>query len=538
MAALLASAIAASCGAPGGGSRSPQAPTGSQAGAQSSEGAGADPRAAFETSGMLSGMSADIEIVRMLGQPRGSPRAGVALAYGSPMTGAVAAGSLPGRGGQGQAPSGDELFSAIGPARAPLPGPALAIAVSGESVIVSCALPGGRGVLEGFRPDDAGGGFSLTWKREEKPRDRLLPTPGGRFAAGGEDGILAIHDAADGRELWRSAVGEPVADLAYAPGIVIAAVGKSLFAYDEAGGKRLWEAALGAEAVSASAGAGVVAALTRAGALEAFVLADGAALCRSPGPFDPSIRAIIDSGRVVAALPRGGARELELKAGSVMRSWDWEGPASFLVADAEYLYAGAAGARGPRIVAAPRSGNGLPSEIPLPVAAFDSPAAAHGSRGGLLMLLQDGSVALATGEASRSAAPSFLDQAASPPDPVPSAIAAAIGRFRSRNPAEPVSTYLRFDLFVSGVPVDPSVDFTAYRYDAASSGKVGFRASPARKGAIVAAYDDQGAELEANVDELGARAGIDLRVQKGKTYWIVAGRSASSDAEPFRLIGE
>jgi hypothetical protein len=533
---IVFAALVASCGARGGGVEGQEAARTDQSAAGASESAGADPRAAFESSGILSGLSADIEVVRMLRPSRGSPRAGVALAYGSSMTNAVAAGSVAGKDAAGKATIADELFAAAGTASVALPGPALAIAVSGDSVVVSCSAPGGKGILVGYRSADAGGGFAESWKREDRPRGRLLPAPGGRFAAGGEDGVLSIHDAADGRELWRSAPGDPVADLAYAPGVVLAAAGEALAAYDEASGKRLWSATLGASAVSVSAGSGVVAVLLRDGSLEAFVLADGAVLCRVPGPFDPAVRAIADSGRIVAALPRGGAREIELKTGTALRSWDWDGQSSFLAADGVSLYAGVSGAAGPRIIAAPRSGTGEPREIGLPAAAFDAPAAAHGSRGGLLLLLQDGSVALATGAASQSSAPTALDAAASPPEPVASTIAAALGRFRSRNPAEPASKYLRFDLFVSGVPVDESVAFTAYRYAAKAGGRAGFSAAPAPRGAVIVVYDEQGGEMEANVDELGSRSGVDALLQKGRTYWIVAGRAASAEAGTFRLF--
>jgi hypothetical protein len=534
--AISLAALLASCGAQGSGGGSQAAPGKAQPSDQSAEGQGADPRAAFESSGLLSGLSADIEAAKILRPSRGAPRAGVALAYGAPVTGAVAAGSVSSRDAGGKAVFSDELFSATGSAMTALPGPALALAAPGESIVVSCSASGGKGFLLGYRPDDSGGGFAESWRREVKPRGRLMPAPGGRFASGGEDGALTMNDSTDGRELWRAVLDGPVADFAYAPGAVIAAAGSSLSAYDEGTGKRLWAAALGDAAVSVSAGAGVVAVLTRSGSLEAFVLADGASLCKAAGPFDPSVRAIADSGRVIAALPRGGARELELKAGGTLRSWDWDGPSSFISADADYLYAGASGASGPRIVVAPRSGAGQPSEIPLPAAAFDAPAAAHGSRGGLLLLLQDGSIALATAAAAASSAPSALDAAASPPEPAASAIAAALGRFRTRNPADPASKYLRFDMFLSGVPVDASAAFTAYRYEAKASGRATFSAKPAAQGAVVAAYDEQGAELEASVDELGSRAGVDVRLQKGKVYWIVAGRARAAETESFRLF--
>lgn len=509
---------------------------GSQAAPAQSESPGADPRAAFETSNILSGMSADIQTLRILKKSIGTPRSGVALGYGSPSMSAVAACAVAGSNENQPSPAAEKLFSAGGDSNTLLPGPALALTVSGETIVVSCSTRRGSGVLMGFRSGDSSGAFTESWKRGDRPKTRLIPIPGGRVAGGGEDGVLAVNDAADGRELWRGVFTGPVADLAYAPGVVLAASGAVVSAHDETSGKVLWSTTLATQIISLSAGSGVVAALTRDGAAEALVLADGAPLCKSGGPYDSSVRAIVDSGRMIVALPRGGAREIELKAGTILRSWTWEGQSSFLAADSEYLYAEASGAAGPRILIAPRSASGEPRVIALPAPVFDTPAAAHGSRGGLLVLLRDGSIALATSDVPQNAETSVLDKAAAPPEPAAAAITTALGRFRQRNPAEPASRYIRFDLFVSGMPVDAAVAFTVFKYTAKESKVERFIADPATLGVIVAAYDDEGSELEANIDELGAKAGVDIRVQKGKTYWIAAGRASSAEGAAFRIF--
>ncbi len=506
-------------------------------GAPSAEAVGADPRAAFESSGMISGLNVEIQAIRPVGEARGSPRSGVALGYGSSLTSAVIAIAEAGPDSGPGGAQAERLVSASGAASAPLPGPAIALAVSGESIVASCAMSGGSSMLLGFRPGDASGLYVESWKRADKSIGMLIPVPGGRIAAAGDDGIVSVIDAADGREIWRSALAssEAPADMAYAPGFVLACVPGSLYAFEEGSGKRAWISSFGSDAASLSAGSGAAAILTPEGALLAFLLADGSKLVESAGPFDPSVRPVVDSGRIFAALPGGGAREIEMKAGNAARSWIWRGQSRFLVADARNLYAGVSGMRGPRLVIAERSGSGIARELPLPAAPFDMPAAVHGSRGGLLMLLMDGSVALATADQQRAPEASAIDRAAAPPEPAASAILAAIGRFRARNPADPASSYLRFDLFVSGMPVDPSAAFTAFKFEAAAGGVARFSAEPAAPGIVIAVYDEEGGELEANIDDLGSRSSVDVKLQKGKAYWIAAGRAAGAEEAAFRL---
>jgi len=537
-ASLFAAALSlASCGNPGEGERARDAGSQAASSPSSSEPAGADPRAAFESSGMLSGLNVDIQEIRLLSGSRGSPRAGVALGYGSSLGNAVFAIGESGSAAKPGALPTERLVSASGAASLPLPGPVIALAVSGESIVASCALAEGSSMLMGFRPGDASGILAESWKRADKSRGILIPIPGGRIAAGGDDGFVSVFDAADGREIWRSALSSPnpPVDMAYAPGYVLACVPGSLQAFEEGSGKKAWSAAFGSDAASLSAGSGVAAVLTPEGRLYAFILADGSRLVESSGPFDPAVRPVIDSSRIFAAVQGGGAREIELKSGNPIRSWAWRGQSSFLATDASSIYAGVSGMSGPRIVVAARSGSGEARELPLAAASFDAPAAVHGSRGGLLMLLRDGSICLATADQPRAQGESPLDRAASAPQPAASAILTALGRFRARNPSDSASSYLRFDLFVSGMPVDPAVAFTAFRYEAQASGVARFAAEPAAHGIVIAVYDDDGGEIEANIDELGAKMSVDVRVQKGKTYWIAAGRAAGAEEAAFRL---
>ncbi len=537
-AGLLAAALSfSSCGNQGTADAARQGGGQAIASPTSAEIAGADPRAAFESSGMLSGLNADIQAIRVLSGSRGSPRAGVALGYGSSLNSAVFAIGEAGAGTNPGALPAERLVSASGAASAPLPGPVIALAVSGESMVASCAMADGSSMLMGFRPEDASGILIESWKRADKSRSILIPVPGGRIAAGGNDGAVSVFDAADGREIWRSAIdsSNAPADMAYAPGYVLACVPGSVQAFEEGSGKKAWTSAFGSDAASLSAGSGVAAVITPEGRLVSFILADGSRLVESMGPFDPSVRPVVDSGRIFAALKGGGAQEIELKAGSAVRTWIWRGQSSFLAADARNLYAGVSGMRGPRLLVAARSGSGEARELSLSAAPFDAPAAVHGSRGGLLMLLRDGSIALASADQPRSQGESAMDRAASAPEPAASAILTALGRFRARNPAESASSYLRFDLFVSGMPVDPSVAFTAFKHEARQSGVERFAAEPAAQGVIISVYDEEGSELTANIDELGAKMSVDVRVQKGKTYWIAAGRAAGSEEAAFRL---
>lgn len=499
------------------------------------DGQGTDPRAAFETSNLLSGLNVEIKKLHLIKSGLGSPRSGVALGYGSTALNAVVACTTPNKNEKNSYPI-EQLFSAGYDSSVILPGTATALTISGETIVVSCSNSNSKGNLLGYRFGDTSGSFIESWKRGDKPKTRILPIPGARIASGGEDGLVTVNESADGHELWKVAYDIPIADLAYAPGTVIAAAGKLITVHDETNGKKIWNTTLESNIISLSAGSGVLAALRRDGVLETFVLADGAPLCNSVGPYDASIRPIVDYGRVIAALPRGGAREIELKAGTIIRSWIWEGQTSCIVADTENLYAAVSGITGPRVIIAPRSANGEPRLIALPSPVFDAPMAVNGSRGGLLFLLRDGSIALMTGDTIQNNGDSAIDKAVSPPEPVASAITTALGRFRQRSPTEDLTKYIRFDLFVSGMPVDTNVAFTVFKFTARESKMERFIAEPASLGIIIAAYTDEGSELEANIDELGSKAGVDIRVQKGKTYWIAAGRTSAAEGAAFRIF--
>ena len=100
------------------------------------ESKGPDPRAAFESSGLLGGISTAPETPVRLIAPAGIPEAGVSLALGGALsTAAIARRTDPSSASLG---FGHELALASG-ARASLPGPVLAMASEGERIVVSCA---------------------------------------------------------------------------------------------------------------------------------------------------------------------------------------------------------------------------------------------------------------------------------------------------------------------------------------------------------------------------------------------------------------
>jgi hypothetical protein len=499
---------------------------------------GPDPRSAFENSGFLGGMTAVIESPIPLTAAAGRPEAGVSLALGGALsTAAIAL--------QAESPSetkdlNHELALSSG-ARAALPGPALAMASSGDRIVVSCADYGSAagGALIGFRVEGEGEKLLQSWKSEGLPARRLFAVPGGRIAvsddAGGGASRVYLVDAASGAEVWGVALMSAVADIAYAPGLVLAAAGSKLEALDESTGARVWSSALTARARSLSAGNGLALVLAETGSLSAFSLVDGKGVGAAPGPFDPSLRPVADGERAIVAMPGGGAQEIEVKSGTTLRSWAWSGPSAFIAADRDRVYAGIDGRDGRGILLAPRSGDRSEKVISLASGAFDIPVAVGGSRGGLLLLLMDGSLVLVGKDRGPVASASALDAALSPPGQTALAIAAALRRFKSAGGTEP-RLYLRFDLFVQGAPADTAVDFTAFRYGPSSSSKRTFSATPGSNGEVVAIFDGSGTELATNIDAIGASARATARFEKGKLYWIVAGWTDQAEPEPFRLF--
>jgi hypothetical protein len=464
----------------------------------------------------------------------GLPEAGVCLALGESLSmAAIARRVYPPSAGKGFR---HELVLASG-ARASLPGPVLAMAASGERIVVACADAGavGRAFLIGFKTEGEGERLIEAWKTEGFTARRLLAVPGGRIAVADESLGLRLVDASTGAQAWEKSLSASAADIAYAPGLVLAAAGSSLEAFDESTGASVWSAALTAKARSISAGNGIALVLAESGSLSAFSLIDGKGIGAAPGPFDPSLRPLADGSQAIAAFIGGGAAEIEVKSGQTLRTWAWEGTTAFLAADRELVYSGIDGRKGRGILLSSRAGEASQKLARLESPVFDSPVAVSGARGGLLLLLMDGSLVLVGKDREPSATASALDAAIAPPHETASAISSALGRFKPADLSD-ARPYLRFDLFVQGMPVDTGAAFTAFRYESGASAKRRFAAKPASGAAIIAIFNDAGQEIAASIDELGSSSSAMAYLEKGRVFWIVAGWTFQATPERFRLF--
>jgi hypothetical protein len=231
----------------------------------------------------------------------------------------------------------------------------------------------------------------------------------------------------------------------------------------------------------------------------------------------------------------GGAAEIEIASGQTTRSWSWKGLASFLAADRDRVYAGVDGLAGKGIFVAPRAGDSATRLVRLASGAFSGPIAVSGARGGLLVLLMDGSLALVGKEMEASSRVSALEASIAPKPEIGAAVAAALGRFKPAEALDPAS-YLRFDLFVQGMPLDTAVAFTAFAYDSEASARRTFFAKPSVSGSVVAIYNEEGREIAASIDELGSTSSASAYMHKGKRYWIVAGWTYQAEVQPFRVF--
>jgi FOG: WD40-like repeat len=416
-----------------------------------------------------------------------------------------------------------------------LPGPAIALVSSGETIVASCAVAGrpANGFVIGFKSEGEGERLAQSWIKEGSPAPRLLAIPDGRIAAADESGRLTVLDSASGKELWRTENPAGVCDIAYAPGLVLVASSDRLFAYDESSGTGFWSAALGLPARCLSAGSGFAAVVLANGSLQAYSLADGSKACSAGGPFDTALRPVVEGSSILAAR-WNGALEIDVKTGASLKSWSWKGAATFFVADRERIYVGLGGSQG-SILMEGRAGEPSPAIASLEAEAYDDPIVVGGTRGGLLLALKDGALVLVGKDRGRSSGTSVLDLALSPAPEAAASIAAALSRFRPRGGLDS-EDYLRFDFFLSGMPVDSAVAFTAFHYKPRSSAKRSFSAEPAMKGEILAIYDANGRELKANIDELGFSPSISSYFEKGSSYWVVAGWDGREDeSAPFRL---
>jgi hypothetical protein len=484
-------------------------------------------------------MSALLESSVTLIESSGYPEAGVSLALGGALSTAAVARRVEPAAMAGR--HSHELALASG-ARKSIPGPALAMASSGERIVVACAdsqSPAG-GALVCFRTEGEGAQLIVAWKKEGHAARRLLAVPGGRIAVSDDASLGAasriyLVDAASGSELWSSPLQSAAADIAYAPGLILAASGARLDAFDESTGACLWSAALTARARSLSAGSGAALVLAETGSLSAFALGDGKGVGAAPGPFDPAIRPVADGSRAIAATPGGGAAEIEIKSGKTLRVWTWTGPASFLVADRDRVYAGLDSLAGRGVFFGARAGEAGGKLLRLASGVFSSPVAVSGARGGLLVLLMDGSLALVGKDMEPNAGTSALDAAITPKTETVSAITTALGRFKPGEGIDP-KRYLRFDLFAQGMPVDARVSFTAFRFESASSAKRIFSALPMSSGSVIAIYGEDGREMAASIDELGSVSSAAAYLEKGKRYWIAAGWTYQAVPETFRIF--
>jgi hypothetical protein len=497
------------------------------------ESKGPDPRAAFESSGLFGGMAASPVAPVVLIAAAGLPEAGVCLALGESLSmAAIARRVYPPSVGKGFR---HELVLASG-ARASLPGPVLAMAASGERIVVACADASavGRAFLIDFKTEGEGERLIEAWKTEGYPARRLLAVPGGRIVVADESVGLRLVDASTGAQAWGKSLSTSAADIAYAPGLVLAAAGSSLEAFDESTGASVWSAALTAKARSISAGNGIALVLAESGSLSAFSLIDGKGIGAAPGPFDPSLRPLADGSRAIVALIGGGAAEIEVKSGQTLRTWAWEGTTAFLAADRELVYAGIDGRKGRGILLSSRTGEASQKLARIESPVFDSPEAVSGARGGLLLLLMDGSLVLVGKNREPSATASALDSAIAPPHETAAAISSALGRFKPVDLSDP-RPYLRFDIFAQGMPVDTGVAFTAFRYESEASMKRKFAAKPASGAAVIAIFNDTGQEIAASIDELGSSSSAMAYLEKGRVFWIVAGWTFQATPERFRL---
>jgi hypothetical protein len=416
------------------------------------------------------------------------------------------------------------------------------MASSGDRVVVSCVdqLSPSGGSLLCFKTEGEGERLVAAWKKDARVASRIFAVPGGRVAVSEDLSIAAFAriycvDTLTGGETWSIGLQPAAADIAYAPGIVLAIAGARLLALDESSGAQLWSAALTAKARSLSAGNGIALVLAETGSLSAFSLSDGKGVGAAPGPFDAAVRPVADGTRAIVATVGGGASEVEVASGQTMRSWSWEGPASFLVADRDRVYAGIDGLAGKGVFFASRAGEPGGRLLRLASGAFGAPAPVGGARGGLLLFLLDGSLVLIGKDMGGSATTSALEAAIAPKTEVSTAISAALGRFKPPEALAP-SRYLRFDLFAQGLPLDQSVAFTAFAFDPESNGRRIFYAKPSVNGSVLAIYSEEGREIAASIDELGSTSSASAYMRKGKRYWIVAGWTYQAEVQPYRVF--
>jgi hypothetical protein len=405
-----------------------------------------------------------------------------------------------------------------------LPGRPLELAVSGARLLASSA----EGSLicfamGGGAADGEGAPLRELWRKKESPAERLLVLPADRIAVARDDGIVSSIDIVSGAEAWESKLGFFPSDLAYSKGSIIACGEKSVVALMEEGGGLAWKDEMAAPARLLSAGDGLVALIDGRGRLTFLDAKDGRVLSEAAGPFDAAIRPLIDSGSGFAALPGGGAAQVDARTGELSREWSWRGSCVLLAIDEGAIYS----ASGTRLIVRDRYADSPAHDLALPSPALGSLVRLESGDGLLALGCRDGISVI-------GARASALDAALVPAPSVAQAIEGAIaGLGGAWNAAAPP----RYGPFVSGIPVYPQDGFVVLRYEPGKTGKRSLAATPDPGDAVIALFDEAGRKIGSNVDELGTAGRLEHWFEDGEAYWIAAGgRGGSPEGGGYRLL--
>ncbi len=402
----------------------------------------------------------------------------------------------------------------------PLAALPLALAISGEGAALRLVVALADGALCAYGPS-----LEQLWLRRGPAASALVALPAGRILAAFEDGSLAALDAASGEDGWISRLDARATALAYAPGMVVAAYRAGIVAFDEADGREFWRQGREGAAFALGSAGELLALLDAAGGLELRARSDGKLTARGFCRFVPLVSPIYASTALFVAPADGGLVALDPATGGLVRAYAPERTIRVASADEDRLFA--VTERHCAVIDR-RSGN-LVAELPLVSPPWSAPLAAAGC---LWLLLEDGSlVSIADSGAARLSPLGFLAPAPEIRDRIRERLA-----HYAREETPPEARLVRWELFVDGLPVEyPGPRFVAARLDAEKSGKFLLSVTPAKGRVLLALLAAEGDPLITNVDELGAEARLELWLEKGKRYWIVAGR-LDAEEEGFRLL--
>jgi outer membrane protein assembly factor BamB len=476
-----------------------------------------DPRAQYESVGSVSETALDLESAAAYVALPGLYIAGPVAANNDMTLFAVA---------RWKGKNGDVLVSGPDGGRAAhfeLPWEPLDLAAVAGGLLVS-GIGGDMLFLE-LRATEDGKGFELAekWRQLGSPTVRVLSLPSDRIAVAREDGSVSSIEALTGRELWRVELGHYPTDIAYAVGLVIIGDLASVSAFAEESGTLAWKFEAAASTCHLAAGGGCVVLLDARGRLSFLRAKDGSVISEAPGPFDIAIRPLLDAGSAFAAVPGGGAAELDIKTGAQSRSWSWRGPATFLAVDEGRIISSAAS----RIILRARYTDSEPRDIELPGEAMGA-FLPLGTRNAACALYCRGGIVV-VGEREP-----VLDKVLRPSSEVAKAIEEALaGLGGAWTAAAPPPHY---GVFVAGIPVYPDDGFAILRFVPESKGKRTLLASPDPGDVVIALFDEQGRKLTSSVDEVGDASRIEQWFEAGRTYWIAAGGRGGQAGEEYRLL--